>query len=68
MATKHKFCEQDIAELYERIDAATTEGELEEISDEVEDLRQARLIDIKQYRGFSEALDDRLADIAVVHV
>lgn len=68
MATKHKFGVQDIAEIYERIDTATTEGELEEISDEVEDLRQARLIDIKQYHGFSEALDDRLADIAVVQV
>lgn len=68
MATKHKFCEQDITKIYERIDAATTEGALEEISDEVEDLRQARWIDLKQYRGFSEALDDRLADIAVAHV
>ena len=68
MATKQRFCEQDIAELYGRIDAVTTESELEEISDEVEDLRNARLIDIKQYRGFSEALDDRLADIAVVQV
>ena len=46
--------------LLKRVDACTTEAELEEVSDTAEEAVQAGCITKKAYKAIEEALDDRL--------
>jgi hypothetical protein len=46
--------------LLKRVDACTTEAELEEVSDTAEEEVQAGCITKKAYKAIEEALDDRL--------